>query len=146
MSPLLPNYLRTLRMQWGLTQPELASLLGISESALSKFETQSLAPTKNLILGVEVIFGKNARQAFPALYAQTERNIMRRAAAFSERLDADNDENAKKKRSYSPTLSSVRKLITNIYEPTSQEWACSSRSSDFAWIRLGVVRKPTHSC
>lgn len=97
MSPLLPNYLRTLRMQWGLTQPELASLLGISESALSKFETQSLAPTKNLILGVEVIFGKNARQAFPALYAQTERNIMRRAAAFSERLDADNDENAKKK-------------------------------------------------
>lgn len=85
-------------MRWGLTQPELASLLGISESALSKFETQALAPTKNLFLGVEVIFGKSAREAFPALYAQTERNIMRRAAAFSERLEANRDDAADKKR------------------------------------------------
>jgi transcriptional regulator with XRE-family HTH domain len=98
MSPLLPNYLRTLRMQWGLTQPELASLLGVSESALSKFETQALAPTKNLILGIDVIFGQGAREAFPALYAQTERNIMRRAAAFSERLETDSGDTANKKR------------------------------------------------
>ncbi len=98
MAPLLPNYLRTLRMQWGLTQPELASLLGVTESALSKFETQALAPTKNLILGVEVIFGKSARDAFPALYAQTERNIMRCAATFSERLEANHDDAANKKR------------------------------------------------
>ena len=85
-------------MQWGLTQPELASLLGVSESALSKFETQALAPTKNLILGVEVIFGKSARDAFPALYAQTERNVMRRAAVFSERLENDHGDTADKKR------------------------------------------------
>ena len=97
MSPLLPNYLRTLRMQWGLTQPELAFLLGISESALSKFETQALAPTKNLILGIDVIFGQTAREAFPALYAQTERNIMRRSATFSERLETNHDDAAKKK-------------------------------------------------
>jgi transcriptional regulator with XRE-family HTH domain len=97
MSPLLPNYLRTLRLQWGLTQPELAGLLGVTESALSKFETQALAPTKNLILGIEVIFGQTAREAFPALYAQTERNVMRRAAAFSERLERNRDEAANKK-------------------------------------------------
>jgi transcriptional regulator with XRE-family HTH domain len=81
-------------MQWGLTQPELAGLLGITESALSKFETQALAPTKNLILGIEVIFGHNAREAFPALYAQTERNIMRRAAAYSKRLELNRDDAA----------------------------------------------------
>jgi transcriptional regulator with XRE-family HTH domain len=81
-------------MQWGLTQPELAGLLGITESALSKFETQALAPTKNLILGIEVIFGHGAREAFPALYAQTERNIMRRAAAYSKRLELNRDDAA----------------------------------------------------
>ena len=84
-------------MQWGLTQPELASLLGITESALSKFETQALAPTKSLILAVEVVFGRGARQAFPALYAQTELTIMRRAAAFSARLEGRSDAASKKK-------------------------------------------------
>ncbi len=97
MSPLLPNYLRTLRMHAGLTQPELAGLLGVTESALSKFESQALAPTKNLIIGVQVIFGKDARQAFPALYAQSERTIMRRAAAFSVRLEALLDAASKRK-------------------------------------------------
>jgi transcriptional regulator with XRE-family HTH domain len=85
-------------MQWGLTQPELASLLGITESALSRFETQDRSPTKCLILGIEVIFGQTAREAFPALYAQTERNIMRRAAAFSARLELRSDDASNKKR------------------------------------------------
>jgi transcriptional regulator with XRE-family HTH domain len=85
-------------MQWGLTQPELAGILGITESALSKFETQALEPTKNLILGVEVVFGKAARDAFPALYAQIERDIIRRAAAFSKRLDSEKGDGADTKR------------------------------------------------
>ena len=79
-------------MRWGLTQRELATLLGISESALSLCETQARPPTVNLILGAEVIFGKSARDAFPALYAQTERNIMRRASAFSMRLEEKPDD------------------------------------------------------
>jgi|HubBroStandDraft_6_1064221.scaffolds.fasta_scaffold494104_2 transcriptional regulator with XRE-family HTH domain len=97
MSPLLPNYLRTLRMQSGLTQPELAALLGVTESALSKFETQALAPTKNLVVGIEVIFGKNAREVFPALYALTERHIMRRAATLAQTLERNGDALSKKK-------------------------------------------------
>lgn len=85
-------------MRWGLTQPELSGLLGISESALSKFETQALQPTKNLILGTEVIFGQAARKAYPAICAQTERDIMRRAAALSERLEARRDDASTRKR------------------------------------------------
>jgi transcriptional regulator with XRE-family HTH domain len=84
-------------MQWGLTQPELAGLLGVTESALSKFESQALAPTKKLMLGVQVIFGQDARKAFPALYAQSERTIMRRAAAFSVRLEECGDAASKRK-------------------------------------------------
>ena len=98
MSPLLPNYLRTLRMQSGLTQPELAALLGVTESALSKFETQALAPTKNLIVGTEVIFGKNAREMFPALYALTERHILRRAGSLSAALEKSSGDALSKKK------------------------------------------------
>src|ERR1700679_2425890 len=99
MPSLLPNYLRTLRKQWGLTQPELALLLGITPSALCKFETLALAPTKTAIVGVEVIFGITAREAFPALYAHSERAILRRAADLSQRLEGrPDDEDAKRKR------------------------------------------------
>lgn len=98
MPPLLPNYLRTLRMRWGLSQRELATILGISESALSLCETQERPPTVNLLIGTEVIFGQSVRDAFPALYAHTERNIMRRAAAFSKRLEHESDDVAKMKR------------------------------------------------
>ncbi len=34
---------------------------------------------------------------FPALYAHTERNIMRRAAAFSKRLEHESNDTAKMK-------------------------------------------------
>lgn len=98
MPSLLPNYLRTHRLKWGLTQPELAHLLGITESALSKFESQALAPTKTLLLGVQVIFGEDPRRAFPALYAQSERMIMKRAAAWSIRLEERDDPASKRKR------------------------------------------------
>ncbi|MBV9990046.1 MAG: hypothetical protein JOZ72_02030 [Alphaproteobacteria bacterium] len=87
-------------MHAGLTQPELAWLLGITESALSKFESLALAPTKNLIIGVQVIFGQDVRQAFPALYAQSERNVMRRAAAWSVELERRSDAASKRKRQF----------------------------------------------
>ena len=85
-------------MRWGLSQPELAALLGITESALCKIETQALAPTKSLILGTEVIFGQGARQAFPAIYAEAERNIVRRAAALSKQLEDQRDAASTRKR------------------------------------------------
>jgi transcriptional regulator with XRE-family HTH domain len=75
-------------MRTGLTQPELAALLGITESALSKFETEARKPTPNLMVGMEVLFGKSAREAFPAFYAHAERQIMKRACSFSERWEA----------------------------------------------------------
>ena len=85
-------------MRWGLSQRDLATILGISESALSLCETQERPPTVNLLIGTEVIFGQSVREAFPALYAQTERNVMRRAAAFSKRLEHESDGTAKMKR------------------------------------------------
>jgi transcriptional regulator with XRE-family HTH domain len=85
-------------MQWGLSQPELSALLGISESALCKFETQARQPTKSVILGTGVIFGQGAQETFPAIYAEVERNIMHRAAALSEQLEGRRDAASTRKR------------------------------------------------
>jgi transcriptional regulator with XRE-family HTH domain len=85
-------------MQWSLTQPELAFLLDMTDSALCKIETLAMGPTRTVIVGAEVIFGIPARKAFPALYAQAERNILRRAADLSEQLEGRTDEDAKRKR------------------------------------------------
>lgn len=50
------------------------------------------------MIGAEVIFGKGARETFPAHYAQIERNVMRRAAVFSKRLEHELNSTAKLKR------------------------------------------------
>ena len=90
MSHLLPSYLHTLRKQWGLSQPDLASLLGITASALCRFENLSRRPTAELIIGAEVIFGHGAKEVFPALYRDIERDIVNRAKARHKRLDFEN--------------------------------------------------------
>jgi DNA-binding XRE family transcriptional regulator len=98
MSPLLPTYLKALRKRWCLTQVELAGLLGITESALCKVETLASQPSLHFVIGTEVIFGQGARQTFPALYANAERNIIRRAEVMSARFDGKQDQVSHTKR------------------------------------------------
>ena len=78
MSPLLPSYLLTLRKRSGLSQSELAMLLGISASALCRSESLSRRPTIELAIGAEIIFGQSAKDIFPALYGDVERAVMDR--------------------------------------------------------------------
>ena len=110
MSHLLSSYLHTLRKQWGLSQPDLASLLGITASALCRFENLSRRPTAELIIGAEVIFGHGAKEVFPALYRDIERDIVNRAKARHKRLDSKTD----------PTTREQLRLLTEIIERASQ--------------------------
>ena len=97
MAPLLPSYLRTLRKQWGLSQAELAELLGVEVSTVCKAETGARNPTIDLVLGAEVIFGHNAREIFPAAYEEVESEIMARAETLHEELQTRTDEPAQAK-------------------------------------------------
>lgn len=110
MSHLLPSYLHTLRKQWSLSQPDLASLLGVTGSALSRFENLSRRPTAELIIGAEVIFGHSAKDVFPAFYRDVERTIVDRARAQYERLESDTD----------PVTREKLRLLTEIFERASQ--------------------------
>ena len=86
MSRYLPSYLKPLRVQRGLSQPELARLLGISASLLSLVETLKRRPTARVILPAEVVFGVPARRIFPGAYVDIERDIAHRARSLVTQL------------------------------------------------------------
>jgi transcriptional regulator with XRE-family HTH domain len=88
MSRLLSTYLLSLRKRSGLSQSELAMLLGIDGSALCKFENLSRRPTIELAVGAEVIFGHPMKGVFPAFYDEIERVVVERARRWRDRYKA----------------------------------------------------------
>ena|ERR1700726_3449859 len=85
MSRPLPSYLLSLRKRSGLSQSDVAMLLGISGSVLCKCESLSRRPTMELAIGAEVIFGHPMREVFPAFYAEIGRAVAERARAQCNR-------------------------------------------------------------
>lgn len=88
----LPNYLRTHRKRWALTQDELALLLGLtSQVAISQYEADEKRPGSDILLGAEVIFGAPPRDLFPKVYGEIEDAVIRRAKELYERLELRTD-------------------------------------------------------
>lgn len=98
MPRLLPSYLRTLRKQWGFSQPDMAALFDVTGSAMSRFENLSRHPTVELVIGAEVIFGQSAKEVFPGLYQDIERAIVDRARVLRKSLKSRTDPSARKQR------------------------------------------------
>ena len=71
-------YLRTHRRVWGLTQWDLASLIGFaSPTHVSRLENDKRAPTIEVALACQVIFGTPPSAMFPHVYALVEERVMR---------------------------------------------------------------------
>jgi transcriptional regulator with XRE-family HTH domain len=98
----LDNYLRTYRKKLGLTQREVAFLLGYRGNAkVSRYERQGPIPTLKTIFAYEAIFQKPARELFAGIYDRAERETLRRARLLVGRL---------RKRQASPIL--ARKIAS----------------------------------
>ena len=70
-------YLRTHRRVWGLTVPELASLIGIkSASHMSRIEHGKRNPKIEVALACQVIFGIPPSEMFPQVYTVVEDRVM----------------------------------------------------------------------
>jgi transcriptional regulator with XRE-family HTH domain len=82
----LPSYLKPLRLQRGLSQPELAALLGIGPSLLSKLESLSRQPTVKVMLAAEIVFGLPARDIFPGAFHNIEAEVVERARTLRKEL------------------------------------------------------------
>lgn len=80
MSHKLPNYLISYRKRAGLTQDELAVLVGYySGEKISRHERSIQIPTLQAVLAYEVIFSAPTSELFAGLLDRTRRQIKHRA-------------------------------------------------------------------
>lgn len=83
----LSNYLRTIRMRSGLSQDEVAFLLGVASGAeVSRHEMFHRIPTLKTALSYEVIFGVPVRKLFAGEYEKVEAEIRERAKELARRI------------------------------------------------------------
>jgi transcriptional regulator with XRE-family HTH domain len=65
------SYLRPLRRRWGLTQAELASLIGTrTHVAISRIEALKIYPSLAEAIACSIIFDTPPIELFPELYAK----------------------------------------------------------------------------
>jgi transcriptional regulator with XRE-family HTH domain len=89
MTPRITSYLRTHRKRGGLTQDEMAFLLGCrSGTKISRFEHLARHPNLETALACQVVFGIPAHELFPGIYAEVEKIVTERARLLSEQLKA----------------------------------------------------------
>jgi len=85
----LPNYLRAHRKRSGLSQDDIAYLLGHRTAAhLSRFERFRRSPGFRLALALWVIFQLPPHELFRGEYHKVERVIRQRAKRLATRLAA----------------------------------------------------------
>ena len=90
---LRPNRLRAYRKRAGLSQVELAALLGLrSQSVLSEVELARTRPGLDVLLGCERIFDAPASELFPNLTARVERALLNRAKGLTGKTAGRNAE------------------------------------------------------
>lgn len=89
MSKKLNNYLRTYRKRTGLSQKEMAKLLGCkSRSNVSRQELFTRDASLQEALAYAVLHGVPVRELYAGLYEQVERNVERRARLLAQKLEA----------------------------------------------------------
>jgi transcriptional regulator with XRE-family HTH domain len=85
----LDNYLRMYRKRSGLSQDEVAYLLGAkSGTKTSRYERFQRTPSLETALAYEAIYGISARELFAGVAERAERVVRRRARFLDKRLRA----------------------------------------------------------
>jgi DNA-binding XRE family transcriptional regulator len=91
------NYLRSYRLRWGLSQGELAYLLGWSRSeVISRIEMKQRAPSLKLVIACFVLFGVPVTELFPDLSSGIEAEVIARVWEFYEKIQGDPTKRTKK--------------------------------------------------
>jgi transcriptional regulator with XRE-family HTH domain len=102
------SYLRTHRKRGGLTQDEMAFLLGYqSGTKISRFERLARHPNLETALACQVVFGISAHKLFPGVFAEVEKTVTERARQLSERLQGKRGSNRSGLRHKRATLSAI---------------------------------------
>lgn len=83
------SYLRPHRRRWGLTQQELAFLIGACRTAVSRIEGLKRKPRLSAVFTCMIIFNAPALELFPGLMAELHQAIFQRASELYEELQGD---------------------------------------------------------
>ncbi|WP_445219364.1 helix-turn-helix transcriptional regulator [Bradyrhizobium sp. Pa8] len=84
------NYLRSRRLRWGLSQGELAYLLGWPRpDVISRIEKKQRPPTLKLVIACFILFGAPAAELFPDISASIENAVMTRVWEMYEEIQGD---------------------------------------------------------
>ena len=87
MRYILPTYLRTYRRRAGLSQTDLASLLGCSNGAdICRYERGHRCPNIKRALACEIILHVPLRELFPGIYEEVEPSLIERAHGLHKAL------------------------------------------------------------
>jgi transcriptional regulator with XRE-family HTH domain len=88
MSNKLENYLRTYRKRSGLSQDEVAFLMGCQNGTkVSRYERSSRKPTLETVLAYAIVFGAPGRELFAGTFEKVEKRIMNRAQLLTRKLN-----------------------------------------------------------
>ena len=101
MPPKLIHYLRNERRETGLTQADIAALLGAPwKSKVSRYERRLALPPLETALGYEAVMRKPVSQLFAGMYASVAEGVRARARDLLARSGAANTAlRARRKRS-----------------------------------------------
>jgi transcriptional regulator with XRE-family HTH domain len=89
----LPNYLRTHRKQSGLTQEEVAFLLGWEDGGqVSRYEKRHRLPPLETALACEAVFGVPVSELFAGVREEIVKDIEKRRAELKHRLQAESSD------------------------------------------------------
>jgi transcriptional regulator with XRE-family HTH domain len=84
------TYLRSYRRRWGLSQVELAALLGLKDAGvISRIEKKQRAPSLKVVIGCFIIFGTRAAELFPGITKSIEAEVMARVRDQYDELQGD---------------------------------------------------------
>src|SRR5260221_10685999 len=92
------NYLRSYRLRWGLSQGELAHLLGWNGAeVISRIEKKQRPPTLKLVIACFILFGAAAADLFPDISASIETDVMAHVWELYEKIQGDSSKKTKAK-------------------------------------------------
>src|ERR1700730_8240557 len=90
MARRLKTYLRPFRRRWGLTQRELAFLIGVKNgTVISRIEGLTKAPRLVWAVACAVVFDTRAVELFPGLFSQVHEDVLRRTTELYEELQGN---------------------------------------------------------
>jgi DNA-binding XRE family transcriptional regulator len=86
------SFVRASRRRWGLTQPELALLVGLTSStAVSRIERSKRTPAAPILIACCMVFGAAVPELFPSLHAEIETAVAEAARILLAQLEGRTD-------------------------------------------------------